>query len=68
MALGTEFLGERGEAFHVAEHHRDLSLLPFNLVPLGEDLLGDALGEVLLDLLQLLIKGEFLAGGFGGKG
>ncbi len=42
-------------------------LLPFNLVSLGEDLLGDALGKILLDLLQFLIKGEFFAGRFGGK-
>ena len=41
--------------------------LPFDLVPLGEDLLGDARGEILLDLGELLVEGEFFAGGFGGK-
>ena len=67
-ALGTELFGEGGETFHVAEHYRNLSLLTFNLVPLGEYLLSDALWEILLDLLQFLIKGEFLAGWLGRKG
>jgi hypothetical protein len=32
--LGAEFISKGREALHVTEHHRDLSLLPFYLVPL----------------------------------
>ena len=56
--LRAEFLGQGREALHVAEHDRDLLAFPFDLVPLGEDLLGDAGGQVLLDLGDLLVKGE----------
>ena len=60
--LGAQFLGERGKTFHVAEHDRDLLALPFDLVPLGEDLLGDPLGQVFPDLGDLLVGGEVFGG------
>lgn len=69
MVSGPSFSEEGGKALHVAEeHHRDLSLLPLNPVPLGEDLLGDARRKVFLNLCNLLVEGgEVLAGGFGVK-
>jgi hypothetical protein len=33
-------------------------MLTFDLVSLGQDLLGKALGEISLNLVQFLIKGE----------
>ena len=63
--FGTEFVGKRSEAFHIAEHHRDLSLLSFNLVPLGEDLLRDVNGKVFPYLLYLFFRGEVLGKKYG---
>ena len=42
--------------------------LPFDISSLGEDFLHDALGEVFLDLLKFLIRGEFFTKRFGSKG
>ena len=65
--FGAKFISKGCKSFHVAEHDGDLFSFTFDLVPLGEYLLGDASGKVFLNLLNLLIKGEFFAGGFGGK-
>jgi hypothetical protein len=66
--LRAEFFRQGREALHVAEHHRDLALLPFDLVPLGEDLFDDAGREVLLDLGDLFVEGELFGNGRGWLG
>jgi hypothetical protein len=52
---------------HVAEHHRDLLSLTFDLVSLGKDLFGKALGEITLNFVDFLIKREVFWGSFCGK-
>ncbi len=44
-----------GKPLHVTEDHRDLLALTFNLSPLGQDFLSEALGKVPLNLRQLFI-------------
>jgi len=43
-------LGHGGVPHHVAEEHRHLAELAFDPVSLGEDFLGEALGEVATEL------------------
>jgi hypothetical protein len=64
-SFGAKFLGECREPFQVAEHHRDVPALAFDLVALGKDLLGEALMEVALDLGDLVVGGEVFDGWFG---
>ena len=42
--------------------------LPFDIIHLGEDLLHNALGKVLLNLFNLLIRGKFFTKRSRGKG
>ncbi|MCU0597121.1 MAG: hypothetical protein MUC98_16900, partial [Desulfobacterota bacterium] len=60
--LRSQDLHERGESDHIAKHHGDLFPLPFDSIPLGEDFLCYALGQVFQDLFQLLLKREFFRG------
>ena len=50
----AEAFREGREALHVAEHHRDLFTFALDTVSLGEDLLGQDLRQVALDLGELL--------------
>ena len=60
--LGVKILGKRRKSHHVAEHDSDLFPFSFDLVSLGEDLLGDALGNVFFNLGNLLFKGKVFGG------
>ncbi len=51
----AEPLGKCGKPLHVAEEHRDLLTLTFNLSPLSQDFLSEALGKVPLNLCQFLV-------------
>jgi hypothetical protein len=62
----AELLGEWCEPLQVAEHDGDVLPLAFDLVSLSEDLLGQALREVTLDLGEFVVGGEVSGGWFRG--
>ncbi len=44
-----------GKSLHVTEEHRNLLTLTLDSIPLGQDFLSNAFGEVALNLCQFLI-------------
>ena len=54
--FGVDLLRKRREPLHVTEHHCDLLSLALYLVTLREDLLGETLGQVALDLGEFFVE------------
>jgi len=57
--ISTDLFHQGSKSLQVTKHNGDLLSFTFDPVSLGEDLLGKSLGQVLLDLIQFLFKGEF---------
>ena len=62
----SQLLHQRREVFHIGKQDGDLFPFAFDLSPLGKNLFRQAARKVFLDLLKLLVKGEFLGDWFGG--